>query len=100
MICSNGRIWTGAAHSCKQEKIYLDEVPLMDTSNKDIFISYKKRWFRDLKKLVYNVYFSSNEERVHSFPEHIRLTIENCKDLILVLSEGCFNQLKLNDIVD
>ena len=41
----------------------------MDTSNKDIFISYKKRWFRDLKEMRCNVYFSSNEERARKFPE-------------------------------
>ena len=48
----------------------------------------------------YSVYFNSNEEWARSFPDRIRQAIENCKDFILVLSEGCFSQLKRNDTVD
>lgn len=81
----------------------------MDTPKKDIFISYKNdgsgnqfanRLFRDLEEMGYSVYFNPNEERAHSFPERIKQAIENCKDFILIISEGCLAQLKRNDAVD
>ena len=56
---------------------------------KDIFISYKNdgsgnqfanRLCRDLEESGYSVYFNSNEERAHSFPERIKNAVVECKD--------------------
>lgn len=77
--------------------------------NKDIFISYKNdgsgnqfaaRLCRDLEESGYNVYFNSNEERAHSFPERLKSSILNCKDFILILSQGCLEQLKEHNSID
>lgn len=76
---------------------------------KDIFISYKNdgsgnqfsnRLCQDLEKMGYSVYFNSNEERSHSFPERLTAAIRQCKDFVLVLSQGCLEQLKRHDQVD
>lgn len=76
---------------------------------KDIFISYKNdgsgnqfahRLCRDLEEMGYSVYFNTNEERAHSFPERLQLAIECCKDFILILSDGCLKQLLRHESVD
>lgn len=76
---------------------------------KDIFISYKNdgsgnqfatRLCQDLEKMGYSVYFNSNEERAHSFPERLKNAVSSCKDFILILSRGCLEQLKRHDAVD
>ena len=76
---------------------------------KDIFISYKNdgsgnqfaiRLCQDLEKVGYSVYFNSNEERSHSFPERLKAAITNCKDFVLVLSQGCLEQLMRHEHID
>ena len=76
---------------------------------KDIFISYKNdgsgnqfaaRLCQDLEKMGYSVYFNSNEERAHSFPERLKTAVAECRDFILILSAGCLAQLKQHDTVD
>ena len=76
---------------------------------KDIFISYKNdgsgnqfaiRLCQDLERMGYSVYFNANEERSHSFPERLKAAIANCKDFVLVLSQGCMDQLKRHDHID
>lgn len=76
---------------------------------KDIFISYKNdgsgnqfaiRLCQDLEKVGYSVYFNSNEERSHSFPERLKAAIANCKDFVLVLSQGCLEQLMRHEHID
>lgn len=76
---------------------------------KDIFISYKNdgsgnqfaaRLCQDLEKMGYSVYFNSHEERTHSFPERLKTAVKDCRDFILILSQGCLEQLKRHDTVD
>ena len=76
---------------------------------KDIFISYKNdgsgnqfaaRLCQDLEKVGYSVYFNSNEERAHSFPERLKNAVADCRDFILILSKGCLEQLKRHEAVD
>lgn len=76
---------------------------------KDIFISYRNdgsgdqfgnRLCQDLEELGYGVYFNSNESYTHSFPEHIRAAVAECKDFILVISSGCLERLIQNDPID
>lgn len=78
-------------------------------SRKDIFISYKNdgsgnqfanRLCRDLEDLGYSVYFNSNEERAHNFPDRLANAIQGCKDFVLILSQGCLDQLKQHDTID
>ena len=76
---------------------------------KDIFISYRNdgsgnhfacRLCRDLEDNGYSVYFNSNEELEHSFPERLKTAIMNCNDFIVILSSGCIEKLKLNQKID
>ena len=76
---------------------------------KDIFISYKNdgsgnqfaaRLCQDLERIGYGVYFNSNEERAHNFPERIARAVTECRDFILILSQGCLDQLIRHDTVD
>lgn len=78
-------------------------------NSKDIFISYKNdgsgnqfasRLSRDLEEFGYSVYFNSNEERAHSFPERLKQAVCACKDFVLILSQGCLDQLKRHDSID
>lgn len=82
---------------------------MVQQKSKDIFISYKNdgsgnqfasRLCRDLEEFGYSVYFNSNEERAHSFPEKLKNAICGCKDFILILSQGCLDQLMHNDTID
>lgn len=76
---------------------------------KDVFISYKNdgegnnfaaRLTDDLEKRGYRVYFNSHEQRSGSFPERLKNAIAECTDFVLVLSEGCLNQLIENREID
>ena len=76
---------------------------------KDVFISYKNdgsgnhfaaRLCQDLERMGYSVYFNSNEERGHSFPERLREAVAGCRDFVLILSRGCLEQLIRHDTVD
>ena len=82
---------------------------MQQQQRKDIFISYRNdgsgnqfahRLCRDLEEMGYSVYFNTNEERGHNFPERLQHAIEYCKDFILILSDGCLKQLLRNDTVD
>lgn len=77
--------------------------------NKDIFISYKNdnasnnfanRIKDDLELLGYSVYFNSDETGSHHFPDRLANAIKGCKDFLLIVSEGCLEQLKRNQQVD
>lgn len=89
-----------------KEGIYLN---LTEAPHKDIFISYKNdgagnnfanRLSRDLEEFGYSVYFNSNEERAHSFPERLKNAVCGCQDFILILSQGCMDQLIRHDVID
>ena len=76
---------------------------------KDIFISYKNdgsgnqfasRLYLDLYHNRYSVFFNSEENRGDDFQERLETAIRDCKDFILVLSQGCLDQLKRNEDVD
>jgi len=76
---------------------------------KDIFISYRNdgegnnfaaRLFEDLEKAGYSVYFNSHERRNGSFPDRLRDAISLCNDFLLILSNGCMEQLKAHNEVD
>lgn len=75
----------------------------------DIFISYKNdgegnnfaaRLKDNLDKSGYSVYFNSHEQRAGSFPERLKDAVSNCRDFILLLSEGCIRQLEENHPID
>lgn len=77
--------------------------------SKDIFISYKNDGAgnnfanmlkKDLDELGYSVYFNPDEERSHSFPDRLRQAVRNCNDFILIVSEGCLEQLIKHDKID
>lgn len=76
---------------------------------KDIFISYKNdnagnnfanRLVEDLEEGGYSVYFNSHEQRGGKFPERLRENIMRCKDFVLIVSQGCLDQLLRHDTVD
>lgn len=76
---------------------------------KDIFISYKNdgegnnfsaRLKQDLEKEGYAVYFNSHEQMPGAFPERLDNAIKNCKDFVIILSDGCIQQLISNNTVD
>ncbi len=78
-------------------------------NRKDIFISYKNdgsgnqfasRLCQDLEASGYSVYFNSKEDRAANFPERLKSAITDCKDFVLVLSQGCMDQLKRNEDID
>lgn len=82
---------------------------ILPGNSKDIFISYKNdgsgnqfasRLSRDLEEFGYSVYFNSNEERAHSFPERLKYAVCACKDFVLILSQGCLDQLQRHDSID
>lgn len=77
--------------------------------NKDIFISYKNdnagnnfatRLKEDLENNGYSVYFNSDENHSGDFPERLKEAIKNCKDFILIVSQGCLTQLIEHNKID
>ncbi len=75
----------------------------------DIFISYKNDGegnnfasvlHKDLGRLGFNVYYNEREQHAGSFPDNLRNAIEGCKDFLLVLTQGCLDQLINNEKVD
>ena len=77
--------------------------------NFDIFISYRNdgegelfasQLKRDLTQAGFSVYFNETEKHSGSFPERLKAAIINCKDFLLVLSEGCINGLIANEKID
>jgi len=76
---------------------------------RDIFISYKNdnagnnfasRLTADLENTGYGVYFNSHQQKGGTFPERLRENIINCTDFVLVVSQGCLDQLQRNEDVD
>lgn len=76
---------------------------------KDIFISYKNdnssnqlaaRLTQDLESLGFTVYFNSHERTSGDFPSRLRRAIQECKDVIVVVSQGCIDQLVAHNNVD
>lgn len=68
----------------------------------DIFISYKndssgnvfaEKLAYDLKSLNYSVYFNSDERKSGQFDERIRAAVSTCKDFLLIVSQGCRDDL-------
>ncbi|MBQ2725877.1 MAG: toll/interleukin-1 receptor domain-containing protein [Clostridia bacterium] len=76
---------------------------------RDVFISYKNdnagnnfasRLTDDLEEAGYSVYFNSDEQKGGSFPERLRENVQNCKDFVLIVSQGCLDQLLRFEDVD
>ena len=62
-----------------------------------------RRWrriFLYLDAMDYSVYYNREENHSDSFPEHIENAIAECRDFILILSEGCLRQLQENHKID
>ena len=62
---------------------------------RDIFISYKDdgdgklfaaKLAADLKSMGYDVYYNADEQHSGSFPDRLRIAVENCNDFIIILS--------------
>ena len=75
----------------------------------DIFISYKNDGegnnfasilHKDLSKLGFSVYYNEIAQHAGSFPENLRTAIEGCKDFLLVLTQGCLDQLIKHEKID
>lgn len=76
---------------------------------RDIFISYKDdgdgklfaaKLAADLKSMGYDVYYNADEQHSGSFPDRLRIAVENCNDFIIILSRGCLDQLMRYEKVD
>ena len=68
----------------------------------DIFISYRndpegKAIGRAIKSILeknnYSVYFNPDEQKNDTFPEELREAVLNCKDFVLLMTQGCLNRL-------
>ena len=46
------------------------------------------------------MYFNSDENHSGDFPERLKEAIKNCKDFILIVSQGCLTQLIEHNKVD
>ena len=75
----------------------------------DIFISYRNdgegdmfanQLKQDLTRAGFGVYFNEDEKHSGSFPERLKRAIEDCKDLLLILSRKCLQKLMANEEVD
>lgn len=76
---------------------------------RDIFISYKNdnagnnfasRLTADLEHAGYGVYFNSHQQKGGTFPERLRDGIKRCTDFVLIVSQGCLDQLKKHEKID
>ena len=75
----------------------------------DIFISFKndpvgilisKNIAGDLKEMGYAVYHNSDENHTGEFDKRLYETIGQCRDFLLIVSEGCLAQLMRHETVD
>lgn len=75
----------------------------------DIFISYKndpvgilisKNIAGDLQEMGYAVYHNSDENHTGEFDKRLYETIGQCRDFLLIVSEGCLAQLMRHEPVD
>jgi len=66
----------------------------------DVFISYRREGGRDIARLIYeklsfkgyNTFFDFNSMRNGKFNDQIYIAIEQCKDYVLVLSDGALDR--------
>ena len=81
----------------------------MVSTKQDIFISYKNdnagnnfatRLKEDLENAGYSVYFNSDQSGSGHFPDRLHQAVCDCKDFILIVSEGCLSQLMSYQKVD
>jgi len=70
---------------------------------RDIFISYKNdnagnnfasRLTASLEKEGYGVYFNSHHQKGGEFPERLKESIIKCTDFVLIISQGCLDQIQ------
>lgn len=76
---------------------------------RDIFISYKdddesknfaNKLCSNLEKLGFDVYYNPKERHAGSFPDRLKIAVESCNDLLLIVTQNCLNQLIEHDKVD
>lgn len=75
----------------------------------DIFISYKndnagnnfaKRIRDDLDRAGFSVYFNPEAQRSNDFVDRLHEAVIGCKDFVLIVSQGCINQLLAHEEED